>query len=65
MNDLKPNMHGLLNLGSMLHRLLDLRWRTPKLLNGLNYESKGENNERIMNWGTFHGSHQFGDREAC
>jgi len=56
MNDLKPNMHGLLNLRSMLHGLLDLGWRTPKLLNGLNYESKSENNERIMNWGTFHGS---------
>ncbi len=25
-------------------------WRTPKLLDGLNYESKGEDNERKRSW---------------
>jgi len=28
----------------------------PKLLDGLNCESKGEDNIRIMNWGAFVGS---------
>ncbi len=31
-------------------------WRTPKLFDGLNYESKGEYNKRRMSWGAFFGS---------
>jgi hypothetical protein len=27
------------------------QWRTRKLFDGLNYGSKGENNERRRNWG--------------
>jgi hypothetical protein len=31
-------------------------WRTPKFLNGLNYESKGEDNGRRRSWGALPGS---------
>jgi hypothetical protein len=34
-------------------------WRTPKLFNGLNCKSKGENNKRIRSWGTFPRSQHF------
>jgi hypothetical protein len=37
----------------------------PKLLNKLNCESKGENNERIRNWGMLLGSQHFKARRAC
>jgi len=36
-----------------------------KLLDGLNYESKGEDNRRRKSWGTFPGSLHFGGRRAC
>jgi hypothetical protein len=29
----------------------DINWHTPKLLDGLNYESKGEYSERRKSWG--------------
>jgi hypothetical protein len=31
-------------------------WRTPKLLDGFNYKSKGEDNERRKSWGALLGS---------
>ncbi len=40
-------------------------WRTPKLLDGLNYESKGEDNRKRRSWGVFPGSQHFGGRGAC
>ncbi len=40
-------------------------WRTPKLLDGLNFESKGEDNERRKSWGALLGSQHFGGRGAC
>ncbi len=35
-------------------------WRMPKLLDKLNFESKGENNERRKNWGMLPSSQHFG-----
>jgi hypothetical protein len=40
-------------------------WCTPKLLNGLNCEFKGENNERRRSWGAFPNSQHFEGRGAC
>ncbi len=40
-------------------------WRTPKFLDGLNCESKGEDSGRRKNWGVFPSSQQFGGRRAC
>jgi hypothetical protein len=37
----------------------------PKLLDGFNYESKGEDNGRRRGWGTFISSQHFGGRGAC
>ncbi len=37
----------------------------PKLLDGLNYESKGEDNERKRSWGVPLGWQHFGGRRAC
>jgi hypothetical protein len=37
----------------------------PKLLDGFNRESKGENNKRRGSWGTLLGSHHFGGKKAC
>jgi hypothetical protein len=39
--------------------------RTPKLLHGFNYKSKGENNGRRRSWGTLLGSQHFGGKRAC
>jgi hypothetical protein len=36
----------------------------PKLFDGLNYESKGENNGR-RSWGTLFGSQHFEGKKAC
>jgi hypothetical protein len=36
-----------------------------KLLNGLNFESKGEDNERIKSWGKFFNSQHSGGRGVC
>jgi len=36
-----------------------------KLFDGLNYESKGEDNRRRKSWGTLLGSLHFGGRRAC
>jgi len=36
----------------------------PQLHNGLNYESKGENNERRRSWGTHPSSQHFRGREG-
>jgi len=38
---------------------------TPKLLDGLNYEFKGEDNKRRRSWGMFLGSQHFGGKGAC
>jgi hypothetical protein len=35
-------------------------WRTPKLLDRLNYESKGENSGRRRNWGTLPSLQHYG-----
>ncbi len=40
-------------------------WRTPKFLDGFNYKSKGENNERKRNWGVLSNSQHFGGKGAC
>jgi hypothetical protein len=40
-------------------------WHTPRLLDGLNYESKGENNERKRSWGVLFSSQHFGGRGVC
>jgi len=40
-------------------------WRTPKLLNGFNFESKGEAIRRKKSWGALSGSQHFGGRGAC
>ncbi len=37
---------------------------TPKFLDRLICKSKGENNERIRNWGTLPGSQLFGCKET-
>jgi hypothetical protein len=42
-----------------------LNWCTPKFFDGLNCESKGEDNERKRSWGAFLGSQHFGGRGAC
>jgi len=40
-------------------------WRTPKLLDGLNCESKGEDNEKRKIWGSLPGSQHFEGRKVC
>ncbi len=45
--------------------LLDRGWCTTKLLDGLNYESKGEDNGRKKSWGALLSSQHFGGRGAC
>ncbi len=45
--------------------VLHPKWRTPKLLDRLNWESKNENNGRKMSWGTFFISQHFKGRGAC
>jgi hypothetical protein len=37
----------------------------PKLLDGLNYESKGENIKRKRSWNTLPGLQHFKGRRAC
>jgi hypothetical protein len=37
----------------------------PKLLDGFNYEPKGEDNERRRSWGTLTGSYHFKSKTAC
>jgi len=37
-------------------------WRTLKFLDGLNYESKGENIIRRKSWGVFPSSQHFEDK---
>ncbi len=37
----------------------------PRLFDGLNYESKSENNGRRKSWGALLGSYHFGGRGAC
>ncbi len=44
------------------HMLVDT---TSKLLDGLNCESKSEDNKRKKSWGTFLGSYHFGGRRPC
>jgi hypothetical protein len=43
----------------------NLNWRTPKLLDGFNYKSKGEDNGRRRNWGALPGSQHFAGRGVC
>ncbi len=40
-------------------------WSTPKLLDGLNCKSKGEDNGRKRSQGALPGLQHFGDREVC
>jgi hypothetical protein len=40
-------------------------WRTPKLLDGLNCESRSEDKERRRNWGMLPSSQHFGGRRVC
>ncbi len=40
-------------------------WHTPKLLNGFNYKSKGDDNGRRRSWGAFPGLQHFGGRGVC
>ncbi len=37
----------------------------PKLLDGPNYESKGDDNERKSNWSALPGSQHFKGRGVC
>ncbi len=39
-------------------------WHTPKLLDGLNYKSKAEDNERRRSWGMLFSSQHLGGGEA-
>jgi hypothetical protein len=48
-----------------IHTVQLITWHTPKLLGGLNYESKGENNKRIRSWSVFPSSQHFENRRAC
>jgi hypothetical protein len=54
----------ILNFFSFI-MLPHLAWRTPKLFDGLNYESKGEDNERRRSWGVLLGSLHFEGSGAC
>ncbi len=38
---------------STITNIVDFIWCTPKLLNGLNCESKGDNNGKKRSWGMF------------
>jgi hypothetical protein len=40
-------------------------WCTPKLFDGFNYESRGEDNERRMSWGILPGLQHFEGRGTC
>jgi len=40
-------------------------WRTPKLLDGFNYEPKGEDIGRRKSWGVLLGSQHFKGRGVC
>jgi len=51
---------------STIHlKFFKANWHTPKLIDRLNYESKGENNGRIKSWNTFPSSQHFGGRGPC
>ncbi len=41
------------------------QWRTSKLFDGFNYESKGEDNKRKRSWGALPGSQHFGGKRVC
>ncbi len=43
---------------------LESLWCTPKLLDGFNYESKGDDSRRRQSWGALPGSQHFGGRRA-
>jgi hypothetical protein len=45
--------------------MINQNQRTPKLLHGLNYESKDEDNGRRRSWGAFLDSWHFGGKGAC
>ncbi len=49
----------------MLQHYLHGIWRTPKIFDGLNYESKEEDNRRKRSWGVLFGSQHLGGRGAC
>jgi hypothetical protein len=42
-----------------------LCWRTPKILDGLNCESKGDNNEMRRSWCMFPGLQHFKGKGVC
>ncbi len=43
----------------------DFKWCTPKLLDGLNWESKGEDNGKRRSWGALPSLQHFGGRRVC
>jgi hypothetical protein len=51
----------------LTHLILEqvLAWCTPKLLDGLNYESKDEDNRKRRSWGVVLGSQHFEGKGAC
>jgi hypothetical protein len=49
----------------MSNHKMEYRWHNPKRFDRLNYESKGENNERIRSWGALPGFHHFGGKKVC
>jgi len=42
-----------------------VEWPTPKLFDGFNCESKGENSGKKKSWGVLPGSYHFNNRRAC
>jgi hypothetical protein len=52
--------HGVQSLAIITTTSLHLQWRTPKLLDGLNCESKNEGNERKRSLGMLPNSQPFG-----
>jgi hypothetical protein len=42
-----------------------IKWHTPKLFNGLNYKSKGEDNGRKRSWSALPNLQHFKGKRAC
>jgi hypothetical protein len=58
---MKEKTSSLIECHNVFHR----NWRTPKLLDGLNCKSKGEDNGRRRSWGALFGSQHFRGRKVC
>ncbi len=62
------NIYIVQNQTTKTHAFLacfDITWCTPKLLDGFNYESKGEDNKRRRSWSVLLSSQHFGGIGAC